>query len=73
MALERTWLTEKEQALLSTLRAIPGGTFLRGAEVRVCRVLVSRGLAKLTDNGAMRNDAGRQDGERWWAEAIEAK
>lgn len=70
MTIERTWLTDKESALLERLRARPSGMFLRGAEVRVCRVLVARKLATLTDNGAMRNDAGRSDGERWWAEIV---
>ena len=62
-------MTEKQQALLARLRASQG-LYLRGAEVRVCRALVAKGEAKLEDNGAMRGDTGRDDGQRWWAEAL---
>ena len=62
-------MTEKQQALLARLRASQG-LYLRGAEVRVCRALVAKGEAKLEDNGAMRGDARRDDGQRWWAEAL---
>ncbi len=71
MTIERSWLTEKEQALLDRLRAKPAGLFLRGPDVRVCRVLVKKGLAKLEDHGKMREPgSGRTDGERWSAEAV---
>jgi hypothetical protein len=63
-------MTERQEALLNRLRASRGGLYLRGAEVRVCRALVAKGLAKLDDNGEMRGDRGRSDGERWWAEAV---
>lgn len=63
-------MSEKQQALLERLRASRGGLYLRGADVRVCRALVAKGLAKLDDNGSMRGDRGRSDGERWWAEAL---
>ena len=64
-------MTEKQQALLDRLLAAPHGLCLRGADVRVCQALVKKGLAKLEDNGEMREPgSGRSDGERWSAEAV---
>jgi hypothetical protein len=64
-------MTEKQEALLAKLRGC-AGMYLRGADVRVCRSLVAKGLAKLEDYGEMRTSQGRGDGERWWAEATAA-
>jgi hypothetical protein len=62
-------MTENQEALLARLSA-GSGLYLRGADVRVCRALVAKGLARLDDNGEMRVNQGRSDGERWWAEAV---
>lgn len=46
------------------------GIYLRGAEVRTARALVSIGAGKLRDDGSL-GSSGNSDGERWWFTVAE--
>lgn len=63
-------MTPKQEALLNDLYT-SGGSYLRGADVRVARALEKLGLITLEDNGKMKTPgSGRTDGERWMASLV---
>ena len=57
-------MTAAEQRVLDHVNA-KGGAFLRGANVRVARNLMTQGLVTLHDYGSL-NGPGNPDGQRWW-------